>query len=185
MKNRYPGDCSTCGAYVAREAGSYESGNLYCGERDFFEGRDEHGNTIWIDACPVRMARLTAHLESPEGRAEREAIDAARADQQERIRLGWIERIPTLATEARVRSLEQVITKVTGRTAAPADLTRDEAAAVVNELERRIDRREAAKDPCCRKCHGTGAYWRADGTGRYFDDGCWPCNGTGKKAFAR
>ena len=134
-----------------------------------------------VDACPV----LAAWLLSDALRVDAADEMAARVAHVDALADGMREELAALVAESRVRSLSAVIVKVLGSDVAPADMTGAELSRVVAELQNRIARRNARKDPNCGKCGGTGAYWKLDALGVPFDDGCWRCAGTGRKLSYR
>lgn len=131
-----------------------------------------------VEACSVTSAWLL----SDEMRVSRDGEIAQRlavlAEEDARIlaqlRAEWDE----LVILSRVRSITQVIEKVLGAPVAVDDMTGAQMSHVVAELESRIVRRE--NRGVCRKCNGTGEYWRASYSGTWFDDKCYPCAGTGR-----
>ena len=198
MQNRYKGECRTCGAFVAAGAGVWEDGHTFCSEAVAWDRAilhrvaelagtriHEHAYFFLEVACQAVHDKLVALVaqareEYAAGAAARD--EAHRAD-TERIRAG----IPAMGERARVRSLAQVVERVTGRRCELSELSDVEVRAVSAELHNRAVRRETPKEEKgkCRRCGGTGAYWIANSSGDYVDGGCWTCNGTGRRVPSR
>lgn len=138
-----------------------------------------------LDVCPVVMSWMKNDDASAEAQAEKEKRDAERAEFDAKVHARLLAGFDELVTESRVRSITQVIEKVLGASVSVENMTLEQLHEVTNELHRRIDKREASKDPNCSKCGGTGAYWKMGAGDKYFDDGCWRCLGTGKKVAYR
>jgi hypothetical protein len=138
-----------------------------------------------LRVCPVIHEWLTDGEATAEALAARTIADA----ESERAQMESLSRMlsgfDALVVESRVRSITQVISKVLGEQVEPVDMTFEQMREVTHELQRRIDKREASKDPNCSKCGGTGAFWKMGAGDKYFDDGCWRCSGTGKKVAYR
>lgn len=137
------------------------------------------GEVSSVSACDVVAMWLLSdemRVEREEEINERLAVLAER-DESYRAHIlakEWDE----LVARSRVRSVEQVIEKVIGARVTVENMTGAQLSEVVAELESRIVKRE--NRGVCRKCNGTGEYWKANAVGDYFDDGCYPCNGTGR-----
>lgn len=178
--NFYAGACSTCGAPVAKYAGIYYAGDVFCTQPvlafDFVADRN-------FFVCEVDADRAAKYWASPEGQAAKAAAESERAAKLETYRLINIQEVQRLAEAANVRSVAQVIEKVTGQTVALEDLTTAQGAQVIAELHRRISRKHNKDrrtiheiNDTCPRCGGAG---RAD---KWIHTGstCYDCNGDGK-----
>ena len=201
MRNRYAGECSGCAGWVPANSGDYDWGVLLCeviAEDDREPVRVEFH--AWVstfgvashEACGAMFARRQQQENTPARQAEREAaaalaaqeLAAAQATTRAELVSGGLEE---LGKRARVRSLAAVVAKIAPHAVTLEELTYSEAVAVREELHARIDRRERAAQnkanggATCRKCGGSGAFWRLGASGTYVDDGCWGCDRTGKR----
>jgi hypothetical protein len=140
---------------------------------------------IWecIPAFNTRFGINVADLqEAYEFEFERRKKETAEAHEIMRLALvnGGLEE---LALKARVRSLAQVIAKVTKTETNLEDLNWVEASEVRNELQKRIQSKASAKrldefkaSDTCSRCGGAG---RAD-KWAYTGHTCYQCGGSGK-----
>lgn len=180
--NRYQGNCITCDIHVPANAGVYDSGTLTCTEQISVE-RGMYTDWICLRAYNRSFNTDCATVEEAQqreyDRRERER-DEAREQMRAKLVGGELEQ---LAATAKVRSLAQVIAKVTGTSVEVADLTWEQARDVRVELDKRIRRKESAKvleqfkaDNTCRRCGGAG------GSDKWILTGwkCYQCGGTGK-----
>ena len=180
--NRYKGDCKTCGTFVAAGEGIYEQGMITCTDTVAFV---DSLYTYWL-CVPAYNAKTNAsHATHDEAaQAEYARRDALVADVQKTVLENLINgELVELATKANVRSLAQVITKVTGAEIAVADLNFEQATSVAHELRTRIHRKNASKvldeyksNNTCNRCGGAGGAdkWKHTGTV------CYKCGGSGK-----
>lgn len=179
--NKYKGDCVSCGRFVAAREGFYFN-DLTCTEQIYLQV-----NFQPVTYClPRYNAEFNTNFETVEQAYEHKTQrqDASLAEAREKVRQGLINGgLEAKAKEANVRSLAQVILKVTGAEIAIADLDWDQATDVGNELQKRIDRKatkaildEHKATNTCNRCGGAG---RAD---KWIRTGsvCYQCGGTGK-----
>jgi hypothetical protein len=201
MRNRYAGECSGCAGWVPVNSGEYDWGVLLC--EVIAEEIAEHTRRefhAWAaslgvashETCAVLFSRWSQQHNTPARQAEREAaaviaaqeLAAAQATTRAELVSGGLEE---LGKRARVRSLAAVVAKIAPHVTTLEELTYGEAVAVREELHTRIARRERAAEnkanggAPCRKCGGSGAFWRLGASGTYVDDGCWGCDRTGKR----
>jgi len=183
FSNKYAGNCASCNIYLPKHEGIYDYGLLTCTPAittqitgmEYKElclpTYNAHFNTAFTTSEEAHTFELTR-------RAELEAAS------KEGVRAALVTNgLRELAIEANVRSLQQVINKVTGETIVITDLTWEQATAVAGELHKRIDRKHAKKnldqhkrDNTCTRCAGAGEADRWKYTGRT----CFKCGGTGK-----
>lgn len=180
--NRYKGDCKTCGTFVAAGEGIYEQGMLTCTDT---VGISEPNRTIWLCVPAYNKLRNTDFTTWGDASDHNQMVkQEALAENQEQVRMELVNsRLAEMAAEANVRSLAQVIKKVTGAERELAELTFSEATAVRAELWKRIDRKRSADDRkvfqksnTCNRCGGAGGAdkWKHTGTV------CYKCGGSGK-----
>lgn len=180
MINRYKGECHYCYQFVGAGEGIYYNGWTLCSELVYSEQRN-------LTTCLATYNRQsnTDFATSDEANAyERQVTDQRHAENREQVRLALVNgRIAQLATEANVRSLEQVIIKVCGSDIPVADMTWEQATAMTAELHRRINRRdsagklkEAKRTNTCNRCGGAGQADKWAFTGYV----CYDCGGSGK-----
>jgi len=180
--NRYKGDCKTCGTFVAAGEGIYEQGMVTCTDT---VGIREPNRTIWLCVPAYNKLRDTEFTTWVDPMNNEKALDEAlRIQGQEEVRLELVnERLAEMAAQANVRSLAQVIAKVTGAERELSTLTFSQANAVRAELWKRIDRKRSAanrevfkKSDTCNRCGGAGGAdkWKHTGTI------CYKCGGSGK-----
>lgn len=181
--NRYKGNCNTCGTFVPAGEGIYEQGMTTCTETiGITEGSMM---TMWV-CLPAYNAKFnTNHTTLEDAYEEKiakreQAIATTQQDILEALINGGLE---DYAVKANVRSLAQVISKVTGAEIAIADLNFDQATDVRNELQKRIERKNTSKvldefkaTNTCNRCGGAG---RAD-KWKYTGSVCYKCGGSGK-----
>jgi len=180
--NRYKGNCKTCGTFVPAGEGIYDQGMTTCTDTI---GVSEGQGAIWL-CVPAYNAKFnTNHTTLEEAcKAELAKRDADKAATQQRILESLINgELVDYAARANVRSLAQVIVKVTGEEIAVADLNFNQATAVRNELQKRIERKNASKvldqyksDNTCTRCGGAGQADKWVRTGKV----CYKCGGSGK-----
>ena len=188
--NRDRGDCAGCDPDVRKEKGFYDMGLVWCSEPISDDSRQaaRYGyiceslwNHLYNFGKPHKSAELIkAEKHSKEQEAIRELQTRIRAE----LINGGLEKI---AEEARVRSLEQVITKVLGESVNIPDMSFEQITSVRNELQERMYRKKRAKErqeelktykssKTCDRCGGAG---RAD---KWIMTGsvCYKCDGSGK-----
>ena len=180
--NRYKGNCKTCGIFVPAGEGIYDQGMTTCTDTI---GVSVGQGAIWL-CVPAYNAKFnTNHATLEEAcKAELAKRDALVADVQKTVLDNLINgELVELATKANVRSLAQVITKVTGAEIAVADLNFEQATDVRHELRTRINRKNASKvldeyksNNTCNRCGGAGQADKWHATGRI----CYKCGGSGK-----
>jgi len=180
--NRYKGNCKTCGIFVPAGEGIYDQGMTTCTDT---VGVTEGSGAIWL-CVPAYNAKFnTNHATLQEACiAEYAKKEAAIADVQKSVLENLINgELVELAIKANVRSLAQVINKVTGAEIAVADLNFEQATSVRNELNNRIYRKTASKvldefksNNTCNRCGGVGHADKWLHTGKY----CYKCGGSGK-----
>ena len=180
--NKYPAECATCLAPIARGEGIYEYPNTYCTEPVIVT----EGMKSWMMCLPKynRLNDTNFTVTDDARRNEWAKQDETRNANRERIRIALIEGgLQQYAEQANVRSLAQVIEKHIGKPTALAELTWEQAIAISNDLHRRIQRRQgkqtlaqAKRDNTCTRCGGAGESDRWAYTGRI----CYDCGGTGK-----
>lgn len=180
--NRFKGDCKTCGTFVPAGAGIYEQGMVTCTDTvAYTEGMYSH----WV-CLPAFNSKFGTDFTEPNDawNHEQERRDAEQTEAREQIRANLVNgELERLATQANVRSLAQVIAKVTGAERELADLDWEQATDVRKELYRRIDRKLASKrldefkaSDTCSRCGGAGRADKWAMTGYT----CYQCGGTGK-----
>ena len=180
--NRYKGNCKTCGTFVPAGEGIYEQGMTTCTDTVAFV---DSLYTYWL-CVPAYNKQTNANHTTREEAAQAEYArrDAQVADVQKTVLENLINgELVELATKANVRSLAQVITKVTGAEIAVADLNFEQATDVRHELQTRIHRKNASKvldeyksNNTCNRCGGAGQADKWHATGRI----CYKCGGSGK-----
>jgi DnaJ-class molecular chaperone len=179
--NRYQGTCHYCGTHVPAGAGAYDYGKVSCTEYIYTAG----SYTEYFCLVTYNTKYGTAFATRDE--AQQHAYDfhdAAIATTQETVRQSLVDGgLADYATRANVKSLAQVIIKITGEDIAIEALTFDQITDVRNELQKRINRKAAAKrlEPfkasnTCNRCGGAGEADKWHHTGRV----CYQCGGTGK-----
>lgn len=171
--NKYAGNCTACGAHVARGAGVYDGG-IYCGDREFLQNP---ATREWESFCPQTIEAGRARMASDEV----QTAVAEREDKIEAMLNSMRAEILTLATEARVRSLDAVLEKHGGFGATLETLNSTQVKEVYWDLRKRIERRtkkveEQTTPKHCRRCGGAG---RADAW-RHTGSVCYECGGDGK-----
>ncbi len=182
MNNRYKGNCHYCGAFVAAGAGEYDYGKVSCTEY------------IWIETGTFTEYHCLASYNHKYGTqfATRDDAQQHVLDEKERAiaewRIGYRDTLvggglQELAAIANVKSLAQVIAKVTGADIDIAELTFEQARDVRVELDKRIARKTSAqrtaerkRDNTCSRCGGAGRSDRWSRTGHV----CYKCGGSGK-----
>jgi DnaJ-class molecular chaperone len=181
--NNYKGDCKTCGTFVPAGEGIYEQGMITCTETiGVTEGSMM---TMWV-CLPAYNAKFNTNHTTVEDAWEEKIAkrDQATAIGQQEILEGLINGgLEDYAVKANVRSLAQVISKVTGAEIAIADLDFGQATDVRNELQKRIERKNTSKaldgfksTNTCNRCGGAGSSDRWKHTGSV----CYKCGGSGK-----
>jgi len=180
--NRYQGTCHYCGAHVPAGAGAYDYGTVSCTEYIY----KMHGSSAeYFCLVTYNNAHNTTFATRDEAQQHsNNANDAAIAAVRENVRIDLVNGgLVEYATRANVKSLAQVITKITGADIAIDALTFEQITTVRNELERRISRKAAAKetkqhkiDNTCTRCGGAGQSDRWIHTGKT----CYKCGGSGK-----
>lgn len=207
MENKYRGECGGCRRSVGAREGIYENGYVRCSETPWDENHEvREAFSKYYDSdplcrgasvpCGYLWERFLAVYNSEEAREARQACDEAKS--LERVaRLAELlgGGLAELASTARVRSLSAVIVKVCGEGVTLDVLTLEQANAVASELYSRIATREAkeAREATrarlgylpCNRCGGDGAYWKMASNGKYFDDGCFRCGGSGREPERR
>jgi hypothetical protein len=203
MENKYRGECGGCRRSVEAREGIYENGYVLCSEKPWDDNdsvRRAFGDYFDYDPecrgasvpCGYLWERFIAVYNSPEACEAREASEALKEVEQsaklaEMVGGGLAE----LARDARVRSLSAVIVKMCGEGVTLDVLTLEQVNIVASELRSRITTREAkeAREATrarlgylpCKRCGGDGAYWKMAANGKYFDDGCFRCYGSGRE----
>jgi DnaJ-class molecular chaperone len=187
MQNRYKGYCNSCGQFVSPESGEYDMGYTWCTETIYFEG--EYGRYVYY-CLPTYNSKFgtnyASHQEAQnaEWQKREDAIKAVQAQIHSDLLNGGLVKI---AEDAKVRSLEQVITKVLGENVSIPDMTFDQITSVRNELQQRMWRKKRAKerqgeldthkrDNTCTRCGGAGQADKWLHTGKV----CYKCGGSGK-----
>jgi hypothetical protein len=179
--NKYKGDCFYCGIFVPAGRGFYD-GRVTCTEPIAV---DDGLGSKWMCLPEYNLRHRTNHATSDEAYAEVVAMrEAKQAEGHERVRLGLVNGLlDDYAKQANVRSLAQVIAKVTGQEIAIEDMDFTQITDVRNELLRRIERKESKKvleeykaNNICKRCAGAGGAERW----RYSGWTCYDCGGTGK-----
>jgi hypothetical protein len=138
-------------------------------------------NRTYNNDGPWKSAEL---IMSEKHAKQEEAIRETQRLVREELISGGLEKI---AQEAKVRSLEQVITKVLGESVSIPDMSFDQIVSVRNELHERIWRKVRAKqrqeelktykaDNTCSRCGGAGQADKWAYTGKV----CYKCGGSGK-----
>lgn len=203
MENKYRGECGGCRRSVGAREGIYENGYLRCSETPWDENHEvREAFSKYYDTdpqcrsasvpCGYLWGRFIAVYNSDEAREAREARDVVRGLERETELATLVGGgLAELARTARVRSLSAVIVKVCGEGVTLDVLTHVQAIAVKSELYDRIhvrevrEAREATRARLgylpCKRCGGDGAYWKMASNGKYFDDGCFRCNGSGRE----
>jgi hypothetical protein len=182
FENYYAGDCVSCGSYVAKRAGAYSYGQLFCSEpKDIVHPLER----IVEELCATAHAKRVEYFASPEFQALIAQRDADRVLEVERYRLGHIEQINERFAELNMRpaTLTKIIIKLAGAEIAVAELDFQQAADVNYELQKRLDRKETANrldywkaNNKCPRCGGAGQADKWIATGKV----CFRCNGSGK-----
>jgi hypothetical protein len=180
--NRYKGNCQFCQTFVPAEAGFYDNGMLTCTEY-ISSNRGDHYDYYCLPTYNALHGTNFATSEEAQS-LERQKREQAFTNGQEQVRQGLINGgLEALAATAKVRSLTQVINKITGADIAIADLDFKQATSVRNELDKRIHAKNNAKvidqfktTNTCNRCGGAG---RAD---KWVHTGstCYQCGGSGK-----
>jgi hypothetical protein len=180
--NRYPADCHYCGTHVPANAGIYDYGTISCTETV----HQYAGNAYHYFCLPAYNAKHSTNFATIDEaqQAEWQAQEDATAAARENVRLDLVNgALADYATRANVKSLAQVIIKITGADIAVDALTVDQICDVRNELQKRINRKENKivldeykRDDKCNRCGGAG---RAD---KWIHTGsiCYKCGGSGK-----
>lgn len=204
MENKYRGICGGCGVSVGAYDGVYDGSDVLCqnwdypvtdsGERDeimlasfvgFFRGR---GVSVGCGALWGSFVASFDRVEADSAAFEAARVEAARV---ELLRVELVAGLVELTALSRVRSLGSVVSKLFGVDTVANNLTYTQVCELRDELRARIYRREAreAREATiaelgylpCSKCGGSGAYWKLAANGKYFDDKCFPCGGSGRK----
>jgi hypothetical protein len=180
--NRYQGNCKHCDFTVDAQKGFYSYGSTTCSEEIGVEAGME---TVWHCLRTFNRTFGTNFASADEaGEFELQRRHRNTVIARERMRATLVGgELQQLAATAKVRSLAQVIAKVTGTSVDVADLTWEQARDVRVELDKRIRRKESAKvlDDCkktntCNRCGGAGGADKWQMTGWT----CYQCGGTGK-----
>ena len=180
--NRYKGNCKTCGIFVAAGEGIYEQGLITCTDT---VGVNQGAYVSWLCVPAYNKLRNTDFTTWCEAARHQNAIaEELVAQTQEQVRMELVNgKLVEMAQKANVRSLAQVIAKVTGAERELATLTFSQATAVRAELRKRIERKTATKildefkkSDTCNRCGGAGGAdkWKHTGTV------CYKCGGSGK-----
>ena len=180
--NFYPKDCDYCGTHVPAKAGIYDYGTVSCTETIYqYNG---YGHTYFC--LPAYNAKHSTNFATRDEaqQAEWQAQEDATAAAREKVRLDLVNgALADYATRANVKSLAQVIIKITGADIAVDALTVDQICDVRNELQKRINRKENQgrllnykRDDMCPRCGGAGHSDRWAFTGKT----CYRCGGSGK-----
>lgn len=180
--NKYKGTCNTCGTFVPKGEGIYEQGMITCTET---VGSEIDWTTSWL-CLPAYNATFNTNHATVEEAIE-EKIATRIAEQlagQEQVRQGLINgELEAKAIKANVRSLAQVIIKITGADIAINEMTFNQITDVRNELTKRIERKTASKivdefksTNTCNRCGGAGKADKWIHTGSV----CFKCGGSGK-----
>lgn len=181
--NRFKGDCSTCGTFVPAGAGIYEQGQLTCTDTIGVDNGDRV--TLWLCVPAFNWRHGTDFTDhNVAWQYETDRREAEQTEAREKVRANLVNgELERLATEAKVRSLAQVIAKVTGSERALADLDWEQACNVRGELRKRIERKLSANkleefkaSNTCSRCGGAGRADKWAMTGYT----CYQCGGTGK-----
>lgn len=181
FENYYAGDCVSCGSYVAKRAGIYSYGQLFCTEP---QGLTHPLERIVEDHCATTYAKQVAYFASPEFQALIAQRDADRVLEVERYRLMHIEQINENFAELNMRpaTLAKIIVKLAGAEIAVAELDFQQAADVNYELQKRISRKQNGNrldyfkaNNLCTRCGGAGQADKWIATGKV----CFRCNGSG------
>lgn len=181
--NRYKGECKSCGIYVGAGEGVYDCGAVHCTET--VGARDSHWQLRWVCLPTYNKMHGTEFTETADAEQHRTNIESqVVAQQREESRLQMVSgQLVELAATANVKSLAQVIAKVTGAERDIADLDFEQASAVREELWKRIHRKRASaerqtykKSNTCNRCGGAGGADKWAHTGRV----CYKCGGSGK-----
>ena len=179
--NFYAKDFHYCGQHVAAKTGVYDYGIVSCTETIYT--LDMH--TTYYCLISYNQQHNTNHTDIEQAQeAERAKHDAAISATRECVRLALVNgELADYAVRANVKSLAQVITKVTGAEIAVDMLTFEQICDVRNELEKRINRKNNAKaldewkqSDQCNRCGGAGSSDTWIHTGRV----CFRCGGSGK-----
>lgn len=181
--NRYKGNCKSCGIYVGAGEGVYFGGAVHC--TDTIGARDVEGRYLWVCISTYNKMYDTEFTEVADAAQhfadiESKAVEQARED----LRLQIVNvQLAELAVTANVKSLAQVVAKVTGAERELTDLNFKQASAVREELWKRIHRKRASaerktyqKSNTCNRCGGAGGADKWAHTGRV----CYKCGGSGK-----
>lgn len=180
--NRYKGDCKTCGIFVAAGEGIYEQGMTTCTDT---VGVNQGAYVSWLCVPAYNKLNNTDFTTWAEAARHQNAhTEELVAQTQDNVRMELVNgKLAEMATQANVRSLAQVIKKVTGAERELAELTFEQATAVRQELRKRIERKTATKildgfksNNTCNRCGGAGGADKWVHTGRT----CYQCGGSGK-----
>lgn len=187
MQNRYKGWCNSCSAFVPAGAGDYDIGHTWCTESVYFQS--DMGNYVYYCLPTYNKTFGTSYAlpeeaQQAEWQKKQDAIKAVQAQVHSDLLNGGLVKI---AEDAKVRSLEQVITKVLGENVSIPDMTFEQITEVRNELHERMYRKKRAKerqeelkdykaDNRCDRCGGAGQADKWAYTGKV----CYKCGGTGK-----
>jgi len=179
--NFYAKDCHYCGQHVPAETGMYDCGTVSCTEIIYtldmrstyycLVSYNQNHNTDFATRDDAQTAENAKH-------------DTGIATMREEMRLALVNgELADYAARANVKSLAQVITKVTGAEIAIDALTFDQICDVRNELQTRINRKNNAKaldewkqNDQCNRCGGAGRADKWAHTGSV----CYQCGGSGK-----
>ena len=184
MKNRYKGYCKSCGDFVPAESGEYDRGYTWCSEIIPWENHVGYVCEKTWNGLHIGPWKSAALVRSEQWKEREEAIRAVQDQIHSDLLAGGLVK---LAEDAKVRSLEQVITKVLGESVSIPDMTFNQSTEVRNELQERIYRKKRSKerqeelkeykaDNRCDRCGGAGQADKWAYTGKV----CYKCGGTGK-----
>ena len=180
--NRYKSDCFYCGKFVAAGEGVYDYGKVSCTDYIYIQT----GVACEYHCLVTFNQKFNTSFSTPEEAQQFQHEQVELEKQQYRVEAlaRMIDsELQELAVKANVRSLQQVINKVTGATIIIDELTWEQAVSIRSELLKRIDRKNAAanrevfkKSNTCSRCGGAGGAdkWKMTGTI------CWKCGGSGK-----